>query len=53
MAENVALGHPETGGEFEAHPDSIPGWLARGWEVLTDQADVPDVADEEEEQPNG
>ena len=54
MAEPVALSHPKTGGEFEAHPEAVDGWKARGWEVITDQVDVTeDEADNEEEQPHG
>ena len=27
----VRLVHPETGGEFECHPDAVASWQERGW----------------------
>ena len=28
----VLLRHPETGGEFRATPEAVPGWEALGWQ---------------------
>lgn len=32
MAEYVRLTHPESGGEFMAAVESVPGWEALGWQ---------------------
>lgn len=49
MSDTVALRHPETGAEFDAHPDSVAGWEARGWEQVTDA--VEEVPAELEKEP--
>jgi hypothetical protein len=33
--QKVRLVHPETGGEFECHPDAVAAWQERGWKRVS------------------